>query len=95
MKKVKIRFLKQGLFEAEVPANFEEMTRIERLTWATDQLGVLSSQTLLECLADFTDGSKTGVYFDKYSVNAAAIMDEDFELVETTQEWEAFVDGYL
>ncbi len=62
--KVQIRFLKQGLVEAEAPPDFDKMSPEQKLEWAQTVLAEQSDNQLHIAMADYKDPKVNG-YFDE------------------------------
>ena len=86
--KAHIRFLKQGLVEAEAPPGFDQMSPEQKLDWAQAVLADQSDQQLITALADFEQPKVNG-YFDE-APPACAIQTKDGEEIAMRQEWQAF-----
>ncbi len=94
--KVHIRFLRQGLVEAETPEGFDSMLDKEKLEWATEKLAKLPDNDIVEAMADFTEAFKTGNWFDEapYASAIEAAEGDDIEnSVVQTREWKIFSEG--
>lgn len=93
--KVFLRFLKQGLVEAETPNDFETMTDKEKLEWASIQLANLSDKEIINAMADFGDPGKNG-YFDETTQASAIEKGEGEDITDSiiqTEEWKIFSTG--
>ena len=86
--KLHVRFLKQGLVEAETPPSFEQMSPEQKLDWAQTMLEKQSDEQLIKAMADFKQPEVNG-YFDD-APPACAIQTEDGEEIAMRQEWQAF-----
>ena len=86
MKKICIRFLRQGLIEVEVP---EGSTPDEVKAMAEAYMEKASDSTLKQAMSDFPVGSDD--FFDEPPMVAAIELPaNDYDLLFTSSEWEAF-----
>ena len=95
---VKIRFLKPGLVEAAEPDNFNEMTKEEKIAWATDYLSRMGNDELLVAMLDYTEGEMLRLsmkdmadgIFDEAPVAEAVELDMTGEKFVGTKAWLKF-----
>jgi len=86
--KLNIRFLKQGLVEAEAPPNFDNMSPEEKLDWAQTVLAEQSDDQLHTAMADYLDPKVNG-YFDE-APDVCSIQDTDGEELVLCASWYHF-----
>lgn len=90
---VYIRFLRQGLVEAQTPKDFDTMTAEQKLDWASSYLDPLSDNKIVTAMADFDD---TSVGFFDEAPYASAIEDAENNIgspIVETVEWRLFGSG--
>ena len=87
-KSVFIRFLRPGIVKVEVPENFEEMTKEEKLEWASRKLETLSSNEVRESIIGFEEGDIPRAS----AIEEAEGTDIGVPIVET-MEWALFCTG--
>jgi len=93
MKKLHIRFLRQGLItltEEQLPVGFVEMSKEKQNELAFNHLFNLKDYELLNAMADFEYPVKNG-YFDS-TPDVEALQNEEFETLYSTVAWNAFTD---
>lgn len=83
--KMHIRFLKQGLVEAEAPPGFAQMNPEQKLDWAQDKLAEQSDDQLHMAMADYLDPKVNG-YFDE-APDVCSIQDTDGEELVLCASW--------
>lgn len=91
--KVDIRFLRQGLIEAETPKGFEEMSKQKKIEWAQQILNDKSDKELIQAMSDFREGINQ--FFDETpTVEAIEGGDEDDAFygcpIVQTKAWQLF-----
>jgi len=93
MKKLHIRFLRQGLIaltKEQLPVGFVEMSKEKQNEWAFKHLFNLKDDELLNAMADFEYPSKDGYFVSTPDVEA--LQNEEFETLYSTVAWDAFTD---